>query len=91
MKFCRKVILNATLLGALLLPTSVLPCFGQQEMDPTWYDPWAPPRMAVTSPSQPNVAHRAAQKPAILRASARGKRQRGRPTNVMARRAVAAK
>ena len=91
MKFCRKVILNATLLGSLLLPATVLPCFGQQEMDPTWYDPWATTRPAVTSASASSVEQHAVEKKTALRTSTRGKRRSRRPMNVAAHRTIAVK
>src|SRR5260370_36388437 len=30
----------------------LLPAYGQQEVDPTWYDPWAGPTTAVVHPAQ---------------------------------------
>ena len=76
MKFYRSLVLNATLLGAFLLPATVLPCFGQQEVDPTWYDPWAPSRPVVTSPStRTNVSRDATQKVTVTPTSRRNKKQ----------------
>jgi hypothetical protein len=47
MKSFRKLALDATLLGTVALAL-LLPAFAQQEMDPTWYDPWAKPAAHVT-------------------------------------------
>ena len=48
----------ASLFGAMCTAW-LLPAYGQQEIDPTWHDPWAAPRTAVASPpkAQP-FAHR---------------------------------
>lgn len=40
------------LLALMTLPTMVVPAFGQQETDPTWYDPWAP---ALVKPATPQA------------------------------------
>jgi len=42
----------AMLFGAIFT-ILLLPAYGQQEVDPTWYDPWAAPTTAVVHPSQP--------------------------------------
>ena len=47
MKSFRKLALDATMLGTVALAL-MLPAFAQQEMDPTWYDPWAKPAAHVT-------------------------------------------
>lgn len=47
MKSFGKLALDATLLGTVALAL-LLPAFAQQEMDPTWYDPWAKPVAHVT-------------------------------------------
>jgi hypothetical protein len=49
MKLFRKFRLNETLLTALTLLMLLVPAYAQQEMDPTWYDPWAKPSPAVTA------------------------------------------
>lgn len=38
------------LLALMTLPTMVVPAFGQQETDPTWYDPWAPVLVKPATP-----------------------------------------
>ncbi len=41
----------AMLFGAIFT-ILLLPAYGQQEVDPTWYDPWAGPTTAVVHPAQ---------------------------------------
>jgi hypothetical protein len=37
----------------------LLPAYSQQEVDPTWYDPWAAPsKIAVRNPQKPRIALR---------------------------------
>jgi hypothetical protein len=77
---CRFLAMIAVLCGAM-----VLPAYGQQEVNPTWYDPWVPPAPAVVHSSQPVVAiHR--QKPTVkpvsstrLAGKVRAKRSTTRP------------
>jgi len=53
---------------AVLFGAMVLPAFGQQEVDPTWYDPWAPPSPAVVQSAKPAATvHR--QQPRVKRVS----------------------
>ena len=40
------------LIALMALPTMVVPAFGQQETDPTWYDPWAPALVKPATPAQ---------------------------------------
>jgi hypothetical protein len=40
------------LIALMALPTMVVPAFGQQETDPTWYDPWAPVLVKPATPAQ---------------------------------------
>ena len=48
----------ATLFTAMVT-TLPLPAYGQQEVDPTWYNPWAAPTTAVAhSPQSQAAAHR---------------------------------
>jgi hypothetical protein len=47
----RFLVLIAMLFGVLLLPA-----YGQQEVDPTWYNPWAAPTPAVAHSSQSRAA-----------------------------------
>lgn len=53
---------SAMLLGAIFT-IFLLPAFGQQEVDPTWYDPWAEPHAAVAYPHQPPAVVHASQSP----------------------------
>jgi hypothetical protein len=80
-RFCRKLTLTATLFGAMVT-TLLIPAYGQQEVDPTWYSPWVAPSTEAVRSAQPRVAvHRirrtaksaSAQsgKPRLKRASAR--------------------
>jgi hypothetical protein len=41
MKHSKVNILKTLLFAALALPTLLVPAFAQQEVDPSWYDPWA--------------------------------------------------
>ncbi len=51
---CRVLVLTATLFAAMVT-TLPLPAYGQQEVDPTWYNPWAAPTAAVVHPARPLV------------------------------------
>jgi hypothetical protein len=50
----------AALLGAIFT-ILLLPAYGQQEVDPTWYDPWPAPNSAAVHPSQPPAVVHSAQ------------------------------
>jgi hypothetical protein len=52
----------AMLFGAIFT-ILLLPAYGQQEVDPTWYDPWAAPSTAVAHPSQPPAVVHSSQPP----------------------------
>ena len=52
MKFSRAL----ALLALMTLPTMVVPAFGQQETDPTWYNPWAPVLVKPATPAATPVA-----------------------------------
>ena len=45
----KSIILAAMILGA------VVTAFAQQEVDPTWFDPWAPPASTVAAQAKPKV------------------------------------
>jgi len=53
----KRLVWMAVLLGAMVTTFS-LAAFGQQEVDPTWYDPWAPNTTVIQS-AQPAVVHTA--------------------------------
>ena len=55
LRFARMFALNATLAVTVALALLV-PGYGQQEVDPTWYDPWAAPHHAVAQHLQPRTA-----------------------------------
>jgi len=57
---CRIVcLLSAVVVSVLVAPSA----YSQQEVDPTWYDPWATPRKAVAQPSPPPIpSHKPNQK-----------------------------
>ena len=52
----------AMLFGAIFT-ILLLPAYGQQEVDPAWYDPWAAPSTAVAHPSQPPAVVHSSQPP----------------------------
>ena len=55
MKLCRSLTLTATLFGAMVT-TLLVPAYGQQEVDPTWYNPWVAPNVTAVQSSQPRAA-----------------------------------
>lgn len=48
-----RLLLMMTFMSVMLLGGRV---YGQQEVDPTWYDPWASPNKVTAPPSRPQVA-----------------------------------
>src|SRR6201993_744297 len=52
MTLSRGTLLKAVLLGTMTLPMLTIPALGQQEVDPTWYDPWAGAPKAATQSTQ---------------------------------------
>jgi hypothetical protein len=46
----RIFLLKAMLLAATLVPALGLAVYAQQEVDPTWYDPWATQTKVVVEP-----------------------------------------
>lgn len=52
----------AMLCGAIFT-ILLLPAYGQQEVDPTWYDPWATSTTAVVHPAQPAAVVHSSQAP----------------------------
>jgi hypothetical protein len=59
---CRALAFSAMLFGAIFT-ILLLPAYGQQEVDPTWYDPWAAPNTAVVHSSQPPAVVHSSQPP----------------------------
>jgi len=49
---CKRFAWIAVLTGAMVTTFS-LAAFAQQEVDPTWYDPWAPKTAPVHTEAQP--------------------------------------
>lgn len=41
---------------AMMFGTFLLPAYGQQEVSPDWFDPWAPPTAQVAQTSQVHAA-----------------------------------
>ena len=66
-----KIILRKSILwSAIALPGLILPAFAQQEVDPTYYDPWAAAPKAVTRPAHATVDHKQAirkKEPSVAR------------------------
>ena len=57
MKIARSMMMKAALLATLALPTLTVPAFGQQEVDPTWYNPWPANKTAAQqAPAKPPAA-----------------------------------
>ena len=52
---CRILALPATLFGAML---TAFPAYGQQEVNPDWYNPWTAPKAAAVHASQARTAMR---------------------------------
>jgi hypothetical protein len=47
MRSAKMFTLKVVLLGAMAVPMLFVSAYGQQEVDPTWYDPWASPSKPV--------------------------------------------
>jgi len=81
----RRVLALIATLFAAMVTALMLPAYGQQEVDPTWYNPWTAPNTVVVHSSQPRVAvHRHQGKvksvsSAQVAAKVRGKRPTTRP------------
>jgi hypothetical protein len=54
---CKRFAWIAVLTG-VMVTTFSLPAFGQQEVDPTWYDPWVPKTVEVHAVQPAAVQHR---------------------------------
>jgi hypothetical protein len=50
MKLSTVIALKATLFGLLALPMLAMSAYGQQEVDPTWYNPWPAAGKAAAQP-----------------------------------------
>lgn len=56
MTHSRLVAMKAALFAVMALPILLAPVFGQQEVDPTWYNPWPDAAKTATKPAQTNPA-----------------------------------
>ena len=80
----RFVAMMAVLFGAMI--TTTVPAFAQQDVDPTWYNPWSPTTTATaTQSAKPKAAirqHQSAVRTASSKpvAKLRVKRTATRPT-----------
>ena len=52
----RRVLALIAMLFGAMVTTLQRPAYGQQEVDPTWYDPWAASNTVVVHSSHPRVA-----------------------------------
>ena len=52
MTLSKAILLKAVLLATIALPMLTASAFGQQEVDPSWYDPWAPAVKVVVRAAQ---------------------------------------
>ncbi|HMK23590.1 MAG TPA: hypothetical protein VK466_14745 [Terriglobales bacterium] len=84
MTFLRMIAPKTLLFAMLALPSLIMNAYAQQEVDPTWYDPWAATKPAAAQmkaekkPAQKvkTAAKRTAAKPAQLRAAQRSEQGR---------------
>lgn len=54
-----RIPLNRHLVAVAVILTLLVPAYSQQEVAPTWYDPWkAPSNTLVYRPQQTRIAHR---------------------------------
>jgi len=56
---CRILALITVLFGVMV---ATLPAYGQQEVDPSWHDPWAAPSTVAVHSAQPQKAIRRQQR-----------------------------
>jgi hypothetical protein len=52
----RRVLALIATLFAAMVTAFMLPAYGQQEVDPTWYNPWAATNTTVANSSKPQAA-----------------------------------
>ena len=58
MNLARIFALNRHLLAVAAILTLLVPAYSQQEVAPTWYDPWKAASNVVYRPQQTRTAHR---------------------------------
>jgi hypothetical protein len=56
MTLSKGTLLKAVLLGTMALPMLTILALAQQEVDPTWYDPWADAPKAAAQSTQAKAA-----------------------------------
>ena len=61
MKLSRTITFKAALLAAMAAPIFIQPAYGQQEVDPTWYNPWPDPQPAAKPTSTKIAEHKDAK------------------------------
>jgi hypothetical protein len=70
---CKRLAWIAVLSGAMVTSFS-LSAFGQQEVDPTWFDPWAAPTAAAVHPAQKAAVQHHANLKTVSSSSSSSKR-----------------
>lgn len=55
--------LNAVLLAAMAAPILIQPAYGQQEVDPAWYNPWPDTPKPAAKPTATKIAERTDARP----------------------------
>ena len=73
MNSARMLLRNMTLIGAMTM--AIAPCFAQQEVDPTWYNPWPSASTKPVKSSQLKPASAPEAKTAIPVSSNQSKTQ----------------
>src|ERR1700751_1649106 len=73
MALSRGTLLKAALLGTMALPMLTIPALAQQEVDPTWYDPWSSAPKAAAQSTQPKATEAKRQHKMTTGAAARPK------------------
>ncbi len=58
-----RVLASMAMLFGAIFTILLLPAYGQQEVDPTWYDPWVAPNAPVVPPAQPPAVIHRSQSP----------------------------
>lgn len=60
MTLSKAVVLKAVLLGTMAVPMLTSPALGQQEVDPTWYNPWPTQAKVAAQPvaAKSTLAHK---------------------------------
>ena len=66
--------LRLTLMHSMLLTAMFMPAFAQQEMDPTWYDPWAKPNANAAPVAKAQTPGKLRKVSADSRDQAKGKK-----------------